>query len=151
LKDIESEAGKDLQEHHINTIVIPGNIFPRMKTSDYKPLLNYLKNLRGVENILLFTNYKHDYNRNGYKGGQFMSPEWKREFTKWYSGLVKTIHNNGFPDAQIYFYPYDEVSDEEDIRYFKELITWAKKAVPGIKFYATLQKENALKEILPLV
>ena len=95
-------------------------------------------------------NYVSASLRNGYSNGQFMSPEWKNNFILWYNKMVKLIHDNGFSNAQIYLYPYDEVGGN-NIEDFKSLVSWGKKTVPGIKFYATLNNNAAIDSILPLV
>src|SRR5699024_6623306 len=81
----------------------------------------------------------------------FLTESWKENFEKWYESLRDVVHKNGFPEAKIYFYPYDEISKESDIKNYKRLINWARKAVPNIKFVATFNKKHAIDELLPLV
>jgi hypothetical protein len=64
---------------------------------------------------------------------------------------LKVIHDDGFTNSNVYFYPYDEAHKKKDIHDLKKLIKWAKKVVPGIKFYATLSSKNAVNAILPLI
>ena len=149
LKDHKEEVAEDLKLHHVNTMVIPPAILPNMETVDFNNFTSYLSNLKGVKNILLMCNSIVN-RRNGYKGAQFMSDEWKKSFIQWYGTMKKLIDENGFPDSQIYLYPYDEVQ-ANNIGDFKNLILWAKKAIPGVKFYATLNEKVAIDSILPLV
>jgi hypothetical protein len=113
-------------------------------------LNKYLSNFKDVKNILLFMNYAEPRIRSGYSGGKFLSDDWKIKFVKWYNAILHDIQQNGFGDATVYVYPYDEVYGN-NVPDFKALVTWAKKAVPNIRFYATLANQNAVKELLPLI
>ena len=150
IKDRKEEAATDLQEHLINTMVIPPAILPMIKTTDYSGFGNYLSNFKEVKNFLLFMNYASLPYRNGYPNGQFLSSEWKANFIEWYNKITAYIKQNGFPNSKIYLYPYDEVHGK-DIEDFKNFIIWAKAAIPGINFYATLASDAAIETILPLV
>lgn len=150
LKDRQVEVVKNLELHHINTIVIPPGITPGMEITDYSTLTNYLSNFENVENILLFMNYASTISRNGYKNGQFMSSEWKSKFILWHKNVVKLIRGIGFSNANIYLYPYDEVGDK-NINDFENLVNWVKNAVSGIKIYATFNNKAAINTILPLI
>lgn len=151
LKDRQLEAAKDLETHHINTIVIPPGVIPKMGISDDgSKLVDYLANFNTVKNILLYMVYTDADSRNGYGNVQFMTAEWKNNFIKWYNNVVKIIDKAGFLNTQVYLYPYDEVTGD-NVQDFKRLITWAKKTIPGIKFYATIDNELAKKNLLHLV
>jgi hypothetical protein len=150
LKDRSLEAALDLKLHHINTVVLLPAILPTMKNQDSTTLLNYLNNFSGTDNFLISTNFSSEVLRNGYKNGHFLSSEWKSKFITWYKSIVNLIRQNGFPNAKIYLYPYDEVHGN-DITDFKSLIEWTKAEVPGIKFYATLNNESAVNSLLPLL
>lgn len=150
IKDRQHEAAGDLAAHHINTIVIPPEILPGIQTTDYKVFSNYISTFKEVKTILLFMNYHTPQHRNGYLNGQFLSTEWKSKFKDWYNKMVTSIRQNGFSNSQIFLYPYDEV-DGRDINDFKDLVTWAKTEIPGIKFYSTLANDAAIITILPLV
>lgn len=150
INDRKEEAATDLQEHLINTMVIPPAILPMIKTTDYSRFGNYLSNIKEVKNILLFMNYASVPYKNGYPNGQFLSSEWKANFIEWYNKLTAYIKQNGFPNSNIYLYPYDEVHGK-DIQDFRNFIIWVKAAIPGIKIYATLANDDAIETILPLV
>jgi hypothetical protein len=150
LIDRPSEAAKDLESHHINTIVVPPAILPGLADKDYSKFVNYLSNFKSVKNILLFMNYASADLRIGNPGGMFMNPEWKNHFIKWYSDMTNLIHDKGFPNSQIYLYPYDEVSGV-NIKDFKEFAVWAKMTIPGIKFFATFYGKEAIDALLSLV
>lgn len=148
LTGIEGEAGKDLAKHHINTVVINSRILPKMGSSDYSDLIDYLKNFEKAENILLFTRFSSK--GKGESGADFMAPKWKQSFSDWYKNIARTIHENGFPEAKIFLYPYDEVRGK-DIQDFESFAIWGKKEIPGLKIFATISNEEAKRKILPLV
>ena len=134
----KDQAAADLIEHNVNTIVIPPAILPMIKTTDYSVFSNYLSNFKKVKTFLLFMNYVSPPYRNSYGNGQFLSSEWKAKFIEWYKKITNYIKQKGFPDSQIYLYPYDEIS-VKDFHDFRELIAWPKSSIPGINFYATLK------------
>lgn len=145
------EIAKDLHEHHINTIVIHPNAIPSLDETDFSEMENYLSGIGKFDKILLFANYEKERNKNGYKGGKFLSKEWKQYFTRWYGNLLKTLTKEGYSYDQVFLYPYDEVKETNEINDFINLIDWAKKNVRGIQFYATLQNPKAIKSLAPLV
>ena len=144
----EKAVAKDLKSHHVNTFVIPPVILPNLETNDFTTFISYLGNFKDARNTLLFMDYSLISRRSGFKNGQFMSTEWKDKFVKWYNNMVRLINSNS--NTQIYLYPYDEV-EENNIGDFKKLVFWAKKTIPGIKFYATLNTKIAIDSILPIV
>ncbi len=148
IKERQKEAFQDLAEHHVNTIVIPPAILPTMQTGDYNVLLNYISIFKGVKNVLLFMNYGSVQLRNGYSNGQFLSDEWKSKFIDWYHKITGYIRQNGFPDSRIFLYPYDEV-DGKNIDDLKAFAGWAKQAIPGIRFFATLANDAAVHTLFP--
>jgi hypothetical protein len=150
LSDRKEEAMNDLLDHNINTMVIPAAVIPNFVTSNYTAFNNYLSNFKGVKNILLFMNYAEPRIRSGYSDGQFMSDDWKAKFVKWYNAIIDDIQQHGFSNAMIYVYPYDEVYGS-NVSDFKAFMLWAKKAIPNIKFYATLANQTAVNELLTLL
>lgn len=142
----KSEVIMDLEQHHINTIVIPPAVIPRMG-NNYQPFVNYIESFRNIQYILLFTNYSDIKNYRQF--GVWMSPEFKSNFITWYHKLMNILLALGFTNSQIYLYPYDEVHGE-DIAKFKEFARWVKTIVPEIKIYATLANKNAIDNIMPL-
>ena len=152
IKDRKIEAARDIEDHHVNTTVLSASVLPRFKASSkkYKKITTYLKNYNDIKNVLIFYNFESSYRREGYKEGQFMSSTWKKYFTEWYTNVIIAIKNSGFSNPQIYFYPYDEIT-EKDVKEFKGFIKWAKGAIPTIKFYATLSHQETFAEILPLL
>lgn len=148
LKDRNAEAAKDLETHHINSIVIPPSIIQTIKGNDYTTFSSYLSYFKKTDKIFLFTSYSSVANKN--KGGQFLSAEWKNNFIEWYTTILKVITENGFSNSKVYLYPYDEVGPKE-VEDFKMLINWAKSSIPGIKFYATITNQEAANSILPII
>lgn len=142
----KSEAITDLEQHHINTIVIPPVVIPRVG-NNYQPFVNYIESFRHIKYILLFTNYSDIKNYRQF--GVWMSPEFKSNFITWYHKLMNILLTLGFTNSQIYLYPYDEVHGE-DIAKFKEFARWLKTIVPEIKIYATLANKSAIDNIMPL-
>ncbi len=147
LQDRKTEAAKDLELHHINTVVIPPTYIPKMHT-DYKSFLSYLAYFKDVDNLLLFTNYASKENYKQF--GPWMSSEFKNNFVIWYHELITVLKGNGFSNSQIYLYPFDEIR-EGAIDRFKKFASWAKIAIPTIKIYSTLNNKDAIDNILPLV
>jgi hypothetical protein len=145
-----SDVVKDLEEHHVNSIVIPPSIVPGLETTDFTNFISYLSNFKNIKNILLYMDYSSADRRKGSKNGEFMSFDWKNKFIHWYQTIKKMIYDNGFSNAEIYLYPYDEIS-EGNIEDLKSLISWTKQTIPGVKFYATLNTEISIDSILPLV
>lgn len=152
INDRKKEATIDLENHHVNTAVLSLAVLPRFKASShkYEKITDYLKNYRDIKNVLIFYNFKSSYRKEGYKGGQFMSATWKKYFIEWYNNVEKAISKSGFSDPKIYFFPYDELRESE-VQEFKDFMKWAKKAIPNIKFYATLSRKETFAEILPLL
>ena len=150
ISDRKEQAVADLQEHHINTIVIPPAVLPMIQTTDYSNFISYLSNVKEVKNILLFMDYSSLPFRNGYTNGQYLSLEWKTKFIDWYNKITNTIKENGFQNSQIYLYPFDEIYGK-NIEIFKNLIVWAKEEIPGIKFYGTLTDSSAIETLIPII
>lgn len=149
LKDRKKEAAIDLQNHQINTIVVPPAIIPRPGSSNFTELTNYLSYFKYAKNILLFTDYTSQSNRYINNKVFYMSSTWQSNFKEWYTQLLSSIKSAGI-SSQIYFYPYDEVATK-NIEDFRNLILWAKASVPGIEFYATLANKEAVNALLPLL
>lgn len=148
LQNRKQEVIADLEFHHINTIVIPPFVLGNIESIDTSRLLNYLKGLKRVKNILLFANFNSVPNSS--TSELFMSDKWKNSFIRWYSKIIQLIQLTHLSQSNVYLYPYDEVSRNR-IKDFKVLINWAKQNVQGIKFYATLVDKETIDSILPLV
>lgn len=150
IKGIEEVVAKDLKSHYVNTFVIPPSILPDLLMNGEQAFTDYLKNYKDSKNVLLFMDYSNPIWKNGYKGGQFMSSEWKINFINWYNKIKQLILDNSLLNSQIYLYPYDEIKDE-NINDYKSLISWVKNQIPEIKFYATLGTEANISQILPVI
>lgn len=151
LQQRPSIIGNDLRQHHVNTIVVPTAMLPLINNNDYSKTTNYLVQAGKFDKVLLYNSYVWADRKNGYKGGQFMSSEWKQYFIKWYAGIQQALKKLGYSEEQIYFYPYDEIRDANEIKDFIKLIQWAKQAVKGIQFYATLSYEDPIQQLTPLL
>lgn len=153
LTGIEAKAVHDLQDHHVNTVVVHTKYIPGDITkTDFSRLDDYLGNFSYIENIILFMNYRYDDRRNGgYNGGVFMSRKWRKYFRIWHRNLLKSIKKNGYQNANVYLYPFDEPHSKVEIENYLSFIKWAKKSVPGIKFFSTFQNAEAIRILLPLV
>src|SRR5690606_9225960 len=103
LRSLKAEAVKDLQKHHVNTAMIQPWLLPNIRSTDFSELLSYLNNYDNIENVFLRIRYEQKLPVH------FLSNNWKVNFKKWYHALCEAVHKNGFPEAKIYFYPYDEV------------------------------------------
>lgn len=147
VKNHAKQTAEDLRQHHINTMVVPPTVLPNVGSNNYTGLISYLENLKNAKNILLFMGYANQSRRDGYLQGKYLSPGWKQKFIEWYNTVTKLIREKCSPAVQIYLYPYDEVA-ARNIEDFKALIQWCKNAVPGVKFFATLNTQQAVDEIL---
>jgi hypothetical protein len=150
IRDRIVNANADIVAHQVNTNAVPPNAIPRLGSSNHRDFLAYISKMKGEQNILLFMNYASDQYRNGYTGGQFMSPDWQAKFKLWYNAVIKDLTDSGFSKENVYLYPYDEVSGK-NISDFKSLILWVRQAIPGIKFYSTMANDEAVNTILPLL
>lgn len=149
ISDRKTEAVRDLFSHHTNVIVVHQSDLPLAdpeKKMDFGRLETYLNLHKGALKILIFVEYNHE-NRLTVNGKfKFMSDKWKEGFKEFYGGLVKSAARAGFSEDQIYLYPYDEMFGK-DIDRFIVLSSWARKEIPTIKFYGTLEKKESLKAL----
>ena len=127
IKDHKAEAVKDLLSHHINVIVIPPQYIP---TADQPYLMeltqldDYLKRHTGATKALFFLNFNNEQLLTDYGKYPFMSDQWKEWFKKLHTRAVTS-----------------------DLIRFVELATWARKEIPGIKLYATLERKESLSAL----
>lgn len=152
VRDRKSEAVKDLFAHHTNVIVIPPAYLP-ITFSDspdaFNKLDTYLAYHKGASKFLLFMEYRNTKRATFGEAHQFMDDMWKESFKRWYAGVQKSFAKAGYRESSIYLYPFDEMSEKESEQ-FIALVKWASNEIPGIKFYATLDKKESL-HVLPYV
>lgn len=151
LKNNKKIVSEDLHKHLINTIVVHTSALPLMNSSDFSKLKLYLNGVNKFDKILIFPNFTYEDRKNGYIGGKFMSEDWKKRFTRWYSDLLNAMKEIGYENKNIYFYPYDEVSGDENIRDYVKFARWAKQNVKGIQLYATITNPKALNALIPFM
>ena len=151
LKDRKDQASIDLSNHHINVLMIPASILPKVGETDTKELSDYLDSARFAKKILIAPQFKAQHNKETLKDAQFLSDKWKANFLEWCKAIWETVRNHGFNNSQIYLFPYDEVRGN-DIKDDVKLITWIKKAMPEIQIYSTIVGTNkeAIEAILPI-
>lgn len=150
IADRKNEAIQDLVAHHTNVIVVPPQYQPLVNPAndpDFSSFETYLSMHRGASKVILFMAYSTTNRLTAGGTLQYMDTAWKNAFKKWYSGALRAAAKSGFKEGQIYLYPFDEMSTKE-MKLFIPLATWAKSEIPGIKFYATLDKIESL-EALP--
>ncbi len=149
-RDRQQAVINDLLMHHNHVVVVPPPFLPISnlpKEQDFDGLKKYLNIAsRGASKVLLYVNFKPSQRSNVNGKYPFMSDEWKNWFKSWYDELTKTVVNIGISKNQLYFYPYDEM-DGKCVDDFIAFATWAKKELPGIQFYATINNKRALKAI----
>jgi hypothetical protein len=150
INDRQSEAIKDQLKHHINTIVIPPWLIPKIGQLDFHELKSYLSLYNGAANILLFVNYADKKNLQPKGVGDFMSPTWKKAYIDWYQHIETAVIESGFESGNLYLYPFDEVKGD-DISIFKSFASWVKANVPSLKLYATLDNMDAIQQLMPMV
>ncbi len=146
----KTEAVNDLFAHHTNVIVVPPEHLPLAdpeKPLDFSRLETYLTMHRGASKVMFFMNYRSANVRTGGGRFQYLDEKWKEAFLGWYERAIATAVKAGFQQEQVYLFPYDEMSENE-VEDFISLAKWAKKEIPGIKFYATLNNVESLR-VLP--
>jgi hypothetical protein len=146
VSDRRAEAVKDLFAHHTNVIVVPPTYLP-IPVSPADPyfikLENYLKMQQGASKVLLYAALDSG-NRSSVGGKyQFMGAQWKVWFREWYEKVLLAADRAGFGSDRIYFYPYDEMKGDV-IYQFEKFSSWARREIPGIKLYATLDNKKSL-------
>jgi hypothetical protein len=150
IRDRKVEAVRDLFAHHTNTIVVPPAYLPLNYPTTPQDIVrfeSYLQMHKGAAKVLLFTNFNNEKVLTINGKYPFMGDEWKKEFKRFYKGVVEGAAKAGFSEDQLYLYPFDEMRGEEISR-FKTLADWVHMEIPGVKFYATLLVQESL-QVLP--
>ncbi|MGD0843132.1 MAG: hypothetical protein ABSA06_02020 [Geobacteraceae bacterium] len=142
INDRKAQAVHDLLAHHTNVVVVPpsslhgANQKNPSSLLDFVELESYLKYHQGASKVLLGIGFGTENYKTVVGKFPFLSREWQDGFRKWYVNAVRAAGRAGFSEEQIYLYPYDEIAGEQ-IDDFVRLATWAKSAIPTVKFYAT--------------
>ena len=148
-------AFKDLQDHHINTLLIgPGYLSP-LNNPSFPKLAFFLSEVHFAGKLLVSTGFSNPLVRQPDPTAPFLSETWKKQFITWYDSLLHLITKQGFTSSQVYFYPYDEVRGK-NIRDFIDFARWTKSSVPELNLYATLTKAtidstDEFNDLLPLL
>jgi hypothetical protein len=143
ISDRREQAVKDLYAHHTNVVVVPpaylqgANQKKPADLMEFYRLESYLKYHQGASKILLFMAFGAENHKTVVGKYPFLSTEWQEEFRQWYTKTVLAAARAGFDENQVYLYPYDEMAGQQ-IDDFIRLAAWARKAMPTLKFYATL-------------
>lgn len=147
ISDRKQAAVNDLLSHHTNVIEVPPAYLPIGELpQDFGTLEEYLRISNGITKVLLFAHLK-PATRSSVNGKYyFMGNEWKIWFKKWFEEVTKVTTKAGIPKENLYFYPYDEM-DGKHIEEFIAFATWARKEIPDIRLYATINNERALKAL----
>ena len=143
LKGIEAKAVSDMQQHHINTFVVPPAVLPDINATDLNRFKNYLNYLPRDGKVLLFMNYAQAGNKLGTPRMAFLSTPWKSAFLLWYGKIMTAASSMGFKESNIYLYPYDEVREPADIQDFKQMMIWLRSVKPEAQFFATILNKAA--------
>lgn len=149
IRNLQAEAVNDLFRHRTNVIVVPPAHIPALpspKPEEFIRLEKYLAAHRGAGKILLFTNFNTNSAGSSSSAERFMTVSWQNSFKKWYYDVLKSAASAGFSKEQIYLYPFDEMKGDT-IRSFISLSTWARKEIPAIRFYATINNAEALRTV----
>lgn len=144
LKNNVAEAAHDLADHHINTYVIHTSQIPNIGETDFSKTLSYINNIERADNLIFYLAWNWPDRLNGKTNGGFLSKQWKTAYMDWYNRLVETVKRSKFPKAEVYLYPYDEISKESDMDNFDNIILWNKTLKKPIKFFATLSRPNEI-------
>lgn len=138
------EAGIDLFDHHINTIVIPSNKLPAIDGADFSKIKKYSSYIKNVKNILIY-----HYPKFNKKAHPLLSNQWKKLFAIWYTNMLNAFASAGYSKDHVYFYPYDEIKIDR-VTELERFYTWAKSAITDFKLYSTITNEEAANRIVPL-
>lgn len=144
IRSRQKAALDDLEEHRTNVVVVPPMQLPALDSHDFSQLTRYLALHGWVDRVLLFVNYKSGGAPLPTGSGSFLDDNWKKAFRRWYQGAIQGAAKAGFTEKQVYLYPFDEMTGQ-DIDRFISLANWARKELPGIKFYGTLNNSEALR------
>ncbi|HUH18944.1 hypothetical protein [Albibacterium sp.] len=145
-KGREQQIKQDLANHYSNIFVIPAKILePNNITTNHNSLINYLKNYRAGDRVMLFINHR------GYvkSPGNYMQASWQKKFLTWYDTVYKILEDHNISDQDIYLYPFDEIRENE-LPLFKSFTTWVKSVRPQSKIYLTIYYEKFLPQVQPL-
>lgn len=136
------KAVQNLSAHHVNTIVVPPEKLGRLNGSDFSEFKNYLVNFvpSNTKNIILYVNFLSKENVGYFSQKGYLSAASKEDFKNWFNSIKSIVSGAGFK-SNIYIYPYDEISDLH-VKDLTVLMEWAKKEIPGIKFYTTIGNKN---------
>ncbi|PPD26804.1 MAG: hypothetical protein CTY22_03915 [Methylomonas sp.] len=144
------EAVRDMLTHHTNVVVVPPTYMPcndRFSASDSARLTDYLRLHAGFDKVMLFFNFNNGLCAGWNSRHVFMSAQWRRWFTAFYPAVMASVTNAGFSPSNVFAYPFDEMQDG-DVARFVQLAAWARTAIPGIRFYGTLDQRESLR-VLP--
>lgn len=149
IRDRQQVAAADLLAHHTNVVVVPPQLLPfadTVKTSDFVSLKKYLDTSKGATKALLYLAFESP-GRSSLNGKYpFMGDSWKSWFKQWYKEAEKTAVSSGVAKGNLYIYPYDEMRSK-NIDEFIQFASWARKELPEIRFYATINDLIALKTL----
>ncbi|RNC70422.1 MAG: DUF4091 domain-containing protein [Desulfuromonadales bacterium] len=149
IKARRSDAVNDLVAHHTNVAVIPAwhiPFSPQVAPRDLMRMEEYQRLSNGASKVLYFFNFNEERHLTVNGKYRFMSHEWKKWFKEFYPRLVKSAARAGFTEEQLYLYPFDEMHGQ-DVDRFVAFASWARKEIPSIKFYGTLERKEALKSL----
>lgn len=140
IKDRKQTAVDDLLAHHTDVVVVPSTVLPL--DLDLSQLEPYLRLHRGFSKVIFLMSLRSDYRLM--LGGRypFLGEQWKTAMAKWYMDARNIAVQSGFKADQVYWFPFDEMKGKE-IDQFIALAQWARKKIPGVKFYATLDSMDA--------
>ncbi len=132
-------TSKDLKDHHVNIGVINPILIPHLRIPyKHKEVFEaYLENRDFYRMHLLYFNWwpqktERSTQRDNGRFGKWMSSSWKRNFTLWLRGVVKTLREKGVGYDRFAIYPFDESLCDE----FYQVAKLIKQIDPQIKIYA---------------
>lgn len=146
-----SVVANDLEDHYVNTIVVPPKFIPTsIMDYDFEKLISYLNNFEKIDNLILSYPFTSQVRKDGFKNGKFMSDEWKAIFITWYKKMVYEIQKRWKKDVEVYLFSYDEIR-VEDMDDYERFILWVRNEMPQIKLYATLNRADNLERFSSMV
>lgn len=143
LRGRKKAVDDDLFDHYTNTFVIPpwGGL-PKIETNDFSGFEKILSGYSSAKNILLYLNLSSNPKRVN-------DQLWQKSFIRWYREAEDAAKKLGLQKEALVIYPFDEPS-AVDLPYFRQFVSWFRKALPDGKIFTTINNPAAL-ELVPMV
>lgn len=137
----EEETALDLQLHGTTVAFLAASDLPlppqnnkllqMPSASDFKKIDRAIARHSYARQFMLFLNFREQQKDFG-RFGQWMTPQWKTNFTAWLKRLVRHMHEEGLGYDRWLLHPFDETLCDE----FHELALLIRKTDPRVRIFA---------------